>query len=183
MEVAMKLLRLLPLALVLLVGTSMAHAGLYVGASYGDTSIKQEDSSFSFDGSSNTAKVFAGFTFMKFVGIEASYLDMGSAEDEVAPGIDASVDLTGWDLFIVGNLPIGKHFDIFAKAGLVVWDASTSISGISGDESDDGNDPVYGAGFRFKFAKLIGVRLEYERFDIQDTDGVDMASAGIEFRF
>ncbi len=179
----MKLSRLLPLALVLLACTSMAHAGIYFGASVGDTSIKQEDSGFSFDGSSTTAKAFVGFTFLKFVGIEASYLDMGSAEDEIAPGTDVSVDLTGWDLFIMGNLPIGKHFDLFAKAGVVVWDASTSISGITGEESDDGNDPVYGAGFRFKFAHFIGIRAEYERFDIEDTDGVDVASAGIEFRF
>jgi len=179
----MKLSRLLPLALVLLAGTSMVHAGIYFGASIGETSIKQEDNSVSFDASDTSTKVFGGFTFLKFVGIEASYVDMGSAEDEVTPGTDVTVDLTGWDLFILGNLPLGKHFDLFAKAGVVVWDASTSISGISGDSSDDGNDPVYGAGFRIKFAKLIGIRAEYERFEIQDTDSVDMASAGIEIRF
>jgi pyruvate formate lyase activating enzyme len=27
----------------------------------------------------------------------------------------------------------------------------------------DGNDPVYGVGFRFKFAHFIGIRAEYER--------------------
>ena len=179
----MFLRKLLPVALVLFAAGSMAHAGLYVGASIGDTSVKQEDGGTEFDGSDTSYKAFGGFTFVKFVGLEASYYDFGTLEDEIAPGTDVEVDFSGYGLAVVGILPLGGHFDLFGKAGVVVWDTSTSISGITGDEEDDGNDLVYGAGFRFKFAKLIGIRLEYERFDIEAADSVDMASAGIEFRF
>ena len=180
--------RLLPSALVLtfvlLAGTSMAHAGLYVGASYGEAAIKEEDSGLSFDSNDSGYKVFAGWSFLKFVGAEASYVDFGSQKDTISPGTDLSVDTTGWDVFVVGQLPFGKHFELFAKAGVIVWDASQSASGlINGDSSDNGNDPAYGAGLKFHFAHFFGIRLEYERFDIKDTDKVDMASAGAEFRF
>lgn len=179
----MTLRRLLPLALVLLSGTAVAHAGLFLGASVGDASVSQEDSGLSFDSSDTGYKVFGGFTFVKFFGLEASYLDLGTQEDEVFPGIDVSVDATAWNAYLVGILPIGGHFEIFGKAGVVVWDTSTSISGLSGEESDDGNDPAYGVGLRFTFGHFFGIRAEYERFDIEDTDDVDLASVGAEFRF
>ncbi|HKQ96241.1 MAG TPA: porin family protein, partial [Candidatus Polarisedimenticolia bacterium] len=179
--------RLLPaalvLAIVLFAGMPAAHAGIYFGASVGDTSVSQEDSGFSFDSSDTSYKAFVGWQFLKFFGIEASYLDLGTQEDTPTPGTDVSVDVTAWDAFVVGNLPLGKHFELFAKAGIVVWDTSTSISGITGDSSDDGNDPAYGAGLKFIFGHFFAVRAEYERFDIEDTDKVDMASVGAEFRF
>jgi len=179
----MTLRRLLPLALVLLSGTAVAHAGLFFGASVGDAAVTQEDDVAEFDSNATAYKAFIGFTFVKFVGFEASYVDLGTQEDEVFPGVDVSVDATAWDAYLVGILPLGDHFEIFGKAGVVVWDTSTSISGISGDESDDGNDAAYGVGFKVKFAHFFGIRAEYERFDIEDTDAVDLASVGAEFRF
>ena len=183
----MFLRRLIPsalaLALVMFVGAPLAHAGIYFGASVGDANVSQEDGGFDFSSSDTAYKAFVGWSFFKFFGIEASYLDLGTQEDEVTPGTDVSVDATAWDAFVVGQLPLGKHFELFAKAGIVVWDTSTSISGITGDSSDDGNDPAYGAGLKFKFGHFFGIRAEYERFDIEDTDKVDMASVGAEFRF
>jgi len=182
MEVAMKLKTLLGVALVLLAGTGVAHAGIFFGASVGDAAITDDDAGF--DANDTGYKVFGGFTFVKFVGIEASYVDFGSPEEEVSPGLTLKADATGWDVFVKGILPIGDHFDIFAKAGVIVWDAEQSASGlINGSASDDGNDPAYGVGLTFRFAKVFGIRAEYEIFDIEDTDDVTMASAGIEFKF
>lgn len=173
--------RLIPLAVVLLAGIGVADAGIFFGASVGDTKLTSDEANF--DANATGYKVFAGFTFMKFVGLEASYVDFGEPEDEISPGSDLTVDVTGWDVFVKGILPIGDHFDLFGKAGIVVWDAEQTLSGITGSASDDGNDPVYGVGMTFRFAKVVGIRLEYERFDIEDTDDVDMASAGIEIKF
>ena len=180
----MTLRRLLPVAFVLLAGTGMAHAGIFFGASIGETSFQAEETNFSLDDTADAYKVFAGFTFLKFVGVEASYVDFGNVEDEVSPGTDAEIDATGWDVFAKGILPIGKHFDIFAKAGVVVWDTEQTLSGVvSGSGSNDGTDPVYGGGLTFRFAKIVGIRVEYERFDLEDTDSVDLASAGVEIKF
>ena len=180
----MTLRRLLPMALALLAGTGMAQAGIFFGASYGQTSFSQDESGFSLDDQANAFKAFGGFTFMKFVGVEASYVDFGDIQDEVSPGTDVKVDATGWDIFAKGILPIGKHFDLFAKAGVVVWDTEATLSGaISGSDKKDGSDPVYGAGMTFRFLKVVGIRAEYERFDIGDTDAVDLVSAGVELKF
>jgi opacity protein-like surface antigen len=64
----------------------------------------------------------------------------------------------------------------------VFWDSDTKVSG-SGSDSDSGNDTAYGAGLEFIFGKHFGVRGEYERYDIQDTDKVETYSVGADFRF
>lgn len=179
----MPMKRLLVAILVSCACTMTAHAGLFFGASVGDASLSQSDSGFSFDASDTGSKIYGGFTFIKFFGLEASYLDLGSAEDEAAPGIDVTIDTTAWDVYAVGILPIGKHFEIFAKAGIVVWDAEASFSGAISDETDDGNDPAYGAGVAFVFGEHFAVRAEYQRFELEDIDELELASVGAEFRF
>ena len=57
-----------------------------------------------------------------------------------------------------------------------------STQGQPGSVGYDGNDLAYGAGVAWHFTKFA-VRLEYEMFDIEDTDSVNMASVGMEFRF
>jgi len=176
--------RLLMAALVLGACTMTAHAGLFFGASAGDVSVNDSDASFSFDASDTGYKVYGGFTFIKFFALEASYLDLGSAEDEISAGTDATIDSTGWDVYAVGILPIGKHFEIFGKAGVIVWDAEATYSGaINGSSDESGSDPAYGAGFAFVFGGHFAVRAEYERFDISDIDKLELMSIGAEFRF
>jgi opacity protein-like surface antigen len=177
----MSLKRLLTALVILGACAVPAHAGLYFGGSVGDASISDEDSGVKFDGSDTGYKVYGGFTLFKFFGLEASYLDFGAPEDEVG-GTDISIDTTGWDVYAVGILPLGKHIELFGKAGIIVWDAETSVTG-SSDESDDGNDPAYGAGIAFKFGEHIALRLEYQVFDISDVDDVAFGSVGAEFRF
>ena len=170
------------MVLVLAVSTGAALAGpLYVGASVGQTEFKAEESGFNFDGSATSYKIYGGYRFMKFFGVEVSYLDFGSPDDS-SGGTDVSVSATGWDAFAVGVLPFGKHFEIFGKAGLVLWDSDTDVSG-SGSNSDSGTDTVYGAGLSFIFLKHLGVRAEYERYKLQDTDNVNIVSLGADFRF
>jgi hypothetical protein len=107
-------------------------------------------------------------------------VDLGSPSD-TAGGVDAKVDVTAYDAFVRGILPIGKHFEVFGKAGLVFWDSELHSSGSS--DSDSGNDMAYGIGVGFKFGEHLGVRGEYERFDVSDVDKLDIISIGAEFRF
>lgn len=176
--------RLLTAILVLGACTVTAHAGLFVGASVGNSSVNQKDTGADFSGSDTGSKIFAGFTFFKFFALEASYADLGTPTDEISSGTDAKLDTTGWDVYAVGILPIGKHFELFAKAGVIVWDAEATYEGaINGKTTEDGNDPAYGAGLAIVFMKHFAVRAEYERFDISDLDKVELVSAGVEFRF
>ena len=167
---------------VMCLSAGAALAGpIYVGASVGDTTIEASDNGFDFNDSDGSYKVFGGFRFLKFLGVEGSYVDFGSPSDS-SGGTDVKVDATAWDAFAVGVLPLGSHFEIFAKLGLVVWDTDTAIEGL-GSDSDSGTDSTYGAGVAFIFGKHLGVRAEYERFEIENTDKVDMVSIGADFRF
>jgi len=170
------------IVLVLGMATGAALAGpFYVGASIVESKVKVEDSGFDFDSSDTSYKIYAGYQFFKFFGLEASYLDFGSLSDS-SGGTDVTIDSTAWDAFLVGIIPIGEHFQIFGKYGLVAWDTDTDVSG-SGSDSDSGSDPAYGAGLEVIIGKHFGIRGEYERYDIQDTDKVETYSIGADFRF
>jgi OOP family OmpA-OmpF porin len=166
-----------------------ADNGFYLGASVGQTQLEIDElgedvESADFSGDDMAYKVFAGFRFITFLGLEGAYRDFGAPEDEVAE-LDGTVtaDLTGYDVAAVGYLPLGIA-DIFAKAGMIAWDADLSLDagGSSVSVSDDGEDPFYGLGFQLRF-KSFAVRAEVEYFDVEDVDGLYMYSVGGSFTF
>ena len=95
------------LALALSLASSVALAGeSYVGASVGQSKLQASESGLSFDDGDKSFKVFGGFRFLKFLGVEGSYVNMGSPTDTVS-GTDIKVDTTAWDAFAVGAIPLG----------------------------------------------------------------------------
>jgi len=90
-------------------------------------------------------------------------------EDNVA-GVNTKADTTGIDAFAVGYLPI-PFLDVFAKVGVISWDQDLHFSNIA-SSSDSGTDFAYGVGVGFAFGNA-GLRAEYERFEIPDTDHVE----------
>jgi hypothetical protein len=158
------------------------HAGGYVGAAagQGSTQIQPDPTFTAFDGSGTAYKVLGGWRVIKFFGIEADYRDFGTQEDEIL-GQGVQVETTALDLFAVGVIPIGS-WELFGKAGYSRWDAEISAVGVPGGVSDDGTDIAYGVGVAYTFSK-VGLRLEYEEFDVEDVDQVNMFSFGFDFRF
>ena len=168
-----------------------ARNGVFVGASVGRTSLSIDSfdldlDQFDFSASDTSYKVFAGYRFMGYFAVEASYVDFGTLSDstnviEGTLGVDA--DLTGYDAFAVGLLPIAM-VDVFAKVGLVSWDADirAALGGISQLGRDSGTDLVYGLGVQVRFAGLA-VRGEVEYFDIADADSLYLVSVGATYTF
>lgn len=166
------MLRKLGLAMLLILAAATpSFAGFYVGASYGNTTIEVDEPGFSFDADDPSWKVFGGYRFLKFVGVEASYVELGSPSDG-----SVTIESKGWDAFGVGMLPLGP-FGLFAKIGVITTD--TDITSLAEESS---TDPAYGVGAEFSFLK-IAIRAEYERFDIEDIDEVYMISVGAAFKF
>jgi len=166
-----------------------ADNGFYLGASVGQTQLEidqlaDEVESADFSGDDMSYKIFAGLRFLTFLGVEGAYRDFGAPEDDVT-ALEGTVtaDLTGYDVVAVGYLPLGIA-DIFAKAGMIAWDADLSLDagGNSVSVSDDGEDPLYGLGFQLRF-KSFAVRAEVEYFDVEDVDGLYMYSIGGAFTF
>ena len=169
------------LCLIFLFSTVNADDGLSLGASYGYASIEDSDPGFSFDASDTGYKLFANYMFSSGFGIEGGYIDFGEPDDSLL-GQTARIDAEAWSLYGVGALGLSERFDLFAKAGVVSWEADSLIDGIPVG-ADDGEDLALGIGAKFNSGGALGLRAEFEWFDIDDADAVWMASVGFEFRF
>ena len=145
--------------------------GFYVGAGIGDYGIKLDGNAF--DANDFGYKFFGGYNFIEYLGAEIEYIDGGSPSDR-----GVSVDMYGFNFSAVGIWPVTEQFDLFAKAGLIMWDAEADDFG-----SDDGEDFSWGVGAGFDFTDQFGVRGEYQAFEIEDTSDVYLWSASVIWRF
>jgi hypothetical protein len=171
-EVAMrniKLVFLAALALLAFPAGAVDATGVYVGAGIGSSDLAVDG----FSGNDFAYKVFAGFDFNPYIGVEGGYLNGGSPSDR---GFDIEVD--GWDLAVLGKWPVSDRFEVFAKLGYVWWDAETEGFG-----GDSGEDLMYGLGVGFDLNDQFGLRGEWERMDIEDTDRADLWTVSLLFRF
>jgi OOP family OmpA-OmpF porin len=165
----------------LMAASAHAKEGFSVGASYGYTKIKDSDSGLSFDATDTGYKLFGGYMFSNYLGIEGGYVDFGNPDDDLL-GVRGQIDASGYNLYAVGAIPLSQSFDLCAKAGVVSWDADTRLDGVHVG-SDDGNDLALGLGARWNSAGSFGIRTEFDWYNISDADAVWMASLGFELRF
>lgn len=163
--------------------TYAADNGIYLGASVGESGVSYEDDfggeNFSIDADSTGYKAIVGWRFLDWLAVEANYVDLGSPDDDVG---DATVeaDVSGLSLSAVGFVPIGP-VDLYARVGAIDWEADLKASNL-GVESADGTDLTYGVGAQFRVWSL-SLRAEYERFDLDQADTVDMLSLGVTWTF
>ena len=176
---------LLVAALLLMSAESKADSGFYIGGSVGTAGVEIDTGDpvnpVIFDEDDFAWKAFGGYNFdlpILNLGIEGGYVDLGGPSADIG-GILIEVDSDGFDAFGVLGVDLGP-IGIFAKAGVIAWDAEFSIDGVTG--TDDGTDPAYGIGAKIGLGSLA-FRLEYELFDIEDTEDVAMISAGIVWTF
>lgn len=165
-----------------------ADSGPYIGGSVGSATIEAEvpdenlGEVFDFDEDDFAWKAFGGYNFdldVVDLAIEGGYVDLGSPSGDFL-GSAVELDVTGWDVFGLVGINLGP-VGLFAKAGMISWDAEATIDAI-GDGGDDGTDPAYGIGARFALGALE-IRGEYEYFDIDSVEDVYMLSAGLVFNF
>jgi OOP family OmpA-OmpF porin len=147
--------------------------GFYVGAGIGQASVDVDG----FSGDDTGYKLFGGWMFNPYVGGELEYIDGGTAEDA-----GAEIDLSGFNASLKLAYPFAEQFNVFAKLGMIFWDADFSIPGL-GSASDDGEDFSWGVGAGWDFTENFGATLEYQGFEVEDTDTVDMFSLGLVYKF
>jgi len=169
---------------VLIVATlvSDARAGAYVGASFVQTDSEFKTAFDNFDADDTSYKIFGGIDFLKHFGLEASYRDLGSHDDTM--GADSiSVDIEAFDLCARGIIPFGKRFAVFGKAGYanISVDGNLDIGGSISDFDEDDWELMYGVGVDIKLLKFLGIRAEWETYDVEDD--LNSFSAGAYFRF
>ena len=170
--------RLLQVGVILMLAAAVfpsnAHAEFIFGAGVGSNTVNIDED---FDESDLGWKALVQWRFIKYFGIEVQYVEFGSPEND-----DFAVELNDFAAFGVGVLPVGDHFEFFGKFGYGLWNVEVEDLNIDDVVEDDEYDIVYGGGMAIVFGKHFATRLEYERFEVDETDSVDMASISLEFR-
>ena len=157
--------------------TMAADNGLYLGASLGQANIEIDAVNAPIiDGDDTGFKFIAGLRPLDWFAVEASYVNFGEVEQgRLATETDG---ITAFGVFFV---PVGP-VDLFAKGGLISLDTSIDVDGLGTVYNEDGTDLAYGVGLQFRLLSL-GVRAEYERFDIDDVEDANMLSIGVTYTF
>lgn len=162
--------------------TFAADNGIYLGGSLGQAGTEFNDSELdlSFKGHDTGFKVIGGFRPLDFLGFELNYVDLGKPDDTV-DSVKIESKAHGISGFAVGFLPL-PFMDLFAKVGAVSWNAKVSFPELQESAKENGTDLAYGVGGQVRFGSLAA-RLEYERFEIEDLDKVDLISVGLTWTF
>jgi hypothetical protein len=178
--------KLLPLTVLALAATTAQAAdnGFYLGAGVSQAKIDDIFGSGSDLDIDNTSwKLIAGFRPIDLFAVEANYMDLGS-ESRSFGTASASADAKAFAAYAVGFLPLPLPLlDVYAKAGLARWDLEGHSSSAALARFDDsGTEFAWGAGAQVSFGSLAA-RLEYENFDIKNTDGLDLYTLGVTWTF
>ena len=180
---------LLPALTLALFGTAAQAAdnGFYLGAGVSQVKLDNVGEDFGsgnldeFELDDTSWKLIGGFRPIDNFAVELNYMDLGDESRTIA-GSRFEVDGKAYAAYAVGFLPIGP-IDLFAKGGLVRWESKASFNAPVGFRfDDDGTEFGYGAGVQARLGSLAA-RLEYEQFDVDNTDGVELLSLGITWTF
>jgi hypothetical protein len=155
---------------------SAADNGFYLGGSIGQANVEIDSNLTRIDGDDTGYKLIAGFRPLDWLGVEANYVNFGETEDN-----NLKSESDGISAFAVGFLAVGP-VDLFAKAGLINSDTSVVLKGAGRVFEQDGTDLAYGVGAQFRLLSL-SVRAEYERFDLDNVDNLNMFSVGVTYTF
>ena len=183
----------------------------YVGGNFGKSKASIDDvkitSSLLSEGFTTTSlgndndatgfKLFAGYRFNKFFALEGGYFDLGkfgfTANTTPAGTLHGDVKFRGLNLDLVGSVPIGDQFSLFVRGGVIDAEAKGAFSGtgavtvINPSPKKRAVGYKFGGGFGIDFTPAFGMRIEAERYRMDDAVGnkgdIDLYSAGLLYRF
>jgi outer membrane immunogenic protein len=163
--------------LLLPASAALADSGFFVGGSVGNTTLEVDV----FDESDFAWKGFVGYNFdlpLIDLGVEAGYVDFGKPSMTL---MDETIELdpSGWNLWGTVGLDLGP-LGVYAKVGYLSWDVE--IRELGETFSDDGSDVGYGVGAKIGIGP-VQLRGEFESYDIEDADKLDMLSVGLVWQF
>jgi hypothetical protein len=176
-------------------------AGGYVGAGPGRYNIRIHNATDlgetidDYSRSDTAYKIFAGWRFAPFVALEADYINLGNNREFFgSTGTQYQTKIYGWAPELVATLPLGNPasdavvgpVELFADIGEYWYryhrTIDTPVSSFA-SSSDDFHHVIYGGGVGLVFAQRIPVRLEYQEFNIANTNTSNALWLTGAFRF
>ena len=161
-----------------------------MGSGFTVTSITDDDRKTGF-------KWFAGYQINKYVALEGGYFDLrkfGFVAATVPLGtLTGDIKLTGYNLDLVGTVPLTDRFSAFARVGANNAQATDHFVGtgfvnvINPNPRKRDTNIKYGVGLQYAFNDALAMRVEGERYRVNDAVGnrgdIDLISAGLIYRF
>ena len=144
--------------------TQANEVGLYMGAGVGqaeDVLLDESQSAF---------KAFVGINVTPVLGLELSYVDLGSYA-----GGALTQDGIAYEL--IGYIPLSRQLDLYGRAGLFNWEVADNTTVVTGTE------PTFGLGVNIRLNPHASLRGEYQTFLDVDGGDVDLYSASLSFNF
>ena len=164
-----------------------------LGAGLNTTSIAEDNRDSGY-------KLFGGYKINRNFAVEGGYFDLGkfsftatTATTVPAGTLSGDIKLRGLNLDAVGILPFTERFSAFGRVGVNYAEARDSFTGtglvnvLRPNPSKREANYKFGAGLQYDFTQSLGMRLEAERYRINDAVGnkgdVDLVSVGLVYRF
>lgn len=188
-----------------------AESGWYGGASGGQSGARIDDEkitgglqrngfssvNITDDDSDVGYKIFGGYQFNKYFALESGYFNLGRfgyTSTTVPNGtLNGSVKIQGINLDAVGILPVSDRFAVFGRAGVNyaktrdTFSTSGAVQANSPNSSTHDTNYKLGVGLQYAFTEALNMRVEAERYRINDGIGnkgdVDLLSVGLIYRF
>jgi OOP family OmpA-OmpF porin len=170
-------------------------SGFYVGAGAGYSNVyswEDDNDDDDFDGSIDNGdgdfgfSLITGYRFNPYIAIEAAYVDSGTSDwdnqlafiDDSGDlyEVDANVDLTSYQVSVVGILPFLNIWEVYVRGGAAFWDGESSqqLTRLADGElstrrlDDDDLDFIFGAGGGVTVGRSWNLRAEYSVFRVDD---------------
>jgi OOP family OmpA-OmpF porin len=189
-----------------------ADSGWYGGLGIGQSRAKIDDaritsdllgeglttSSMTDDDRDTGYKIFGGLKINRNFALEAGFFDLGkfgfTSTTVPAGTLQGNIKVKGLNFDAVGILPMGGKFSAFGRIGVQYAQAKDNFANsgavaVPTNPSPSKSDTNYkfGVGVQYDFTESLGMRLEGERYRINDAVGnkgdIDLVSLGLVYRF
>ncbi len=163
--------------------TEAEDGGWYLGASAGRASVDEDLDGARLDDSATSFRIYGGFDFNDYFGLEAQYIDFGTIEESVSIGditVDVDAEGNGFGIAGVARWPVAERFSLNGKLGFQAWDVDVATAGVNDNDSDE--DVFFGAGAEYRFGDHWRLTGDVERYELDDVD-VLVWSLGARVRF
>lgn len=142
-------------------------------------------------------KLFGGYQFNRHFAMEGGYFDLGQfsyrANTVPVGTLNGDIRLKGVNLDMVGILPLSDKIALLGRVGLAYTEAKDNFNGSglvrvlnANPEKREANYKM-GLGLQYKISEALRLRLEAERYRVNDAVGnkgdIDLISIGLAYGF
>ncbi|MEO8018192.1 MAG: hypothetical protein ABI769_10290 [Pseudomonadota bacterium] len=186
------------------------NSGWYVGGQWGTASAGTSerdmngrlaalghDVTVDFEHGSRPAwKLFGGYHFSRYLGLQLGYTNLGEVESRLSGNIidvdQLLMDVTrihphsadGPEAALVARLPFGSRLALTGRAGVMAWSSTYHAFNSQGEEfarfTDSGSGLVLGAGLAMRLTPQWDINAGFSRYDV-DGEVVPVVSVGVSW--